>query len=193
MTSGKVLFPLFAMFLIGSAIDASYARFDDNQYCSLCEFVINLGESFVQKNSTETEIEHFLQYSCQRLPEKYDPDCTEFINHFPQIIQFILQYESPEKACTQVGVCSQDYLKSQNSTCFICDETVINVQKYINSTHTIKQFISHFKEICDKFSINDREMCYRILETYSPQILIRSVDGEKPRDICYHIGICPKF
>ena len=58
MTSGKVLFPLFAMFLIGSTIEASYSRFDDNQYCSLCEFVVNLGESFVQKNLV-TELIYF--------------------------------------------------------------------------------------------------------------------------------------
>ena len=188
MYQKRVFLSLFALLLLSSAVNAS--SIGDNKYCSWCQFIVTIGESFAQKNSTETEIEHFLQFACQRLPSKYDPECTSFINQFPQIIDYIIQRESPDVACTQIGVCTQNIRKYHNSTCNICDKTVENFQEYIKERKSIHEFIFHIRQICGDFSVSDRDICYRILEIYSPQIIFRSIDGEKPDDICYHIGIC---
>jgi len=77
--------------------------------CSMCEFVVNYIEEYIKENKTEAQIVQLLIQLCVYAPGSLKQQCITFItNETPALIQYIINTESPQTACTQLGICSSD-------------------------------------------------------------------------------------
>lgn len=77
------------------------------QYCTICEFVVQAAEGYIQSNSTLKEIETLLDSVCSVLPGGFQDQCSDFIDNYLELaVQWILSNENPDVFCTQVGLCS---------------------------------------------------------------------------------------
>ena len=88
------------------ATDFRNARVDNNIECSLCEYALEWVEKEIAGNYTESKIESALNKVCSLLPKSYDSMCENLVNNYtPEIINYIIQKESPDVICSQLGVC----------------------------------------------------------------------------------------
>ena len=77
-----------------------------NQTCVLCEFVINVLGRYVNQNSTEPEIEKWLQYVCSVFPSSIKSECNSFVDQYgPLIISLLVRKIEPEKICQTIELC----------------------------------------------------------------------------------------
>lgn len=78
-----------------------------NTTCVLCEFVINVLTKFINENSTEPEVEKWLEYVCNSvMPSSIKSECSAFVAEFgPVIIPLIVQEIQPSKVCSFIKIC----------------------------------------------------------------------------------------
>ena len=75
--------------------------------CTLCVFVANYVEGYLEQNYTIAQIDTLLDRVCTLGPDSFIPECRDFINtEVPVIIEEFENYETPEEVCTQMGFCS---------------------------------------------------------------------------------------
>jgi len=76
--------------------------------CTLCQFVVQFIDGYLQANYTQQQIVKQLEVVCSLAPEPYQAQCDTFVEHYvPVLISLILKYEDPENACKQLGFCRQ--------------------------------------------------------------------------------------
>jgi saposin len=74
--------------------------------CSICEYVVAAAETIITNNSTETEIEKYLDDACDILG-KYSSLCTGFIDtYLPVIFDDLVNGESPATVCAALKLCT---------------------------------------------------------------------------------------
>jgi len=74
--------------------------------CSDCTQLVQWIENWVAQNSTENEIELYLETVCSLIPG-YTQLCDEvLVAELPAIIQYLENNESPSTVCAQIGVCT---------------------------------------------------------------------------------------
>jgi len=75
--------------------------------CQVCQLVMSYVESFIGQNKTISSIEAELDQLCAILPSPLSGICTSVVNQYlPQMVQWLLNKESPSSFCSQVGLCS---------------------------------------------------------------------------------------
>jgi len=75
--------------------------------CSTCTTIIGFIESWVEQNSSITQIEAYLDAFCALLPDNYQTMCEQIIQtELPAIIAYIEADEDPDTICQQLGLCT---------------------------------------------------------------------------------------
>jgi hypothetical protein len=78
----------------------------------VCKLVIAYAEEFLSSNSTESEIEQFLDKVCNTsfiVRLGFSAECTDLVNvYLPELVQILVNKETPTVACTQVLLCDLD-------------------------------------------------------------------------------------
>jgi len=74
--------------------------------CFICETVISSVEQWVADNSTEQQIEQYVDTLCTLVPS-FQTQCDAMVAaEVPQIISWIQQNETPQQICTNLGLCN---------------------------------------------------------------------------------------
>jgi len=81
-----------------------------SQLCQVCQLVVATAENFLEENSTEQEVEDVLETVCNNSIVKrmgYSEQCDALVEaYLPELIQLLVQKETPQVACAQLKLCS---------------------------------------------------------------------------------------
>jgi saposin len=181
--------------------------------CTICTLVINLAESALGSNASETAIEDFLDNTvCAILPFGLGQDCDSFVTQYlPALVQFIQLGESGAIACAQIGVCSNTSVtpllqlrpvqpvqpqpvQSQAGgalECLICT-TVINLAESILGSNASESAIEDFLDntVCGLLPNTLGQDCDLLVATYLPALVQYIQQGESGAIACGQIGLC---
>jgi len=72
--------------------------------CSICVFAVGQLENYISEDSTEEEIEQYLDQICSMLGP-FESQCMQIVQNVPQYINTLFATENPQLVCTQAGVC----------------------------------------------------------------------------------------
>ena len=85
--------------ILEESITKAMAHTNDDCDCEVCEYIVNLFDSYVKRNSTQSLIETYFNKLCQNVPEPMRPMCTQTVEkHFMVLISAFGQID-PAKAC----------------------------------------------------------------------------------------------
>jgi len=75
--------------------------------CDACQLIVGWAESQVSNNSTESQVENFLDNDlCALIPSIVRAECENIVNaYFPELVQILLTRENPTTACDQLTLC----------------------------------------------------------------------------------------
>jgi len=77
----------------------------DSTPCLVCQFLVAAAERELADNATEAEIVTFFADFCVDVP-LVQAQCEAFIDSYgKQLVDFIVQNETPDLACLQIGAC----------------------------------------------------------------------------------------
>ena len=97
---------VFALFVLVAVLAFSSSASAQSIECQLCRFSVNFIEGYLAENATETQIIKYLDAICALSPGSFAAQCKSFVQQeVPALIQYIINTESPETACTQLGLC----------------------------------------------------------------------------------------
>lgn len=79
--------------------------------------------------------------------------CVSLINQYTQqLIQLLLNQESPTVICTQIGLCTsakkQIVQVQANQYCTICEFVLSTVDQYLDTNSTEQQIILFIENVC---------------------------------------------
>jgi len=168
---------------------------EDAQDCSVCEFVMGYVETQLANNNTEQNIEKVLDDVCQIVPSAFRAQCVSLINQYTQqLIQLLLNQESPTVICTQIGLCSsakKAIVQVQSSQyCTICEFVLSTVDQYLDTNSTEQQIILFIENVCYILPSSVRQECDDLISTYATEIISLLVQDYPPNVICSMIGLC---
>eukprot|EP01091_Cochliopodium_minus_P020001 TRINITY_DN85_c0_g1_i21.p1 TRINITY_DN85_c0_g1~~TRINITY_DN85_c0_g1_i21.p1 ORF type:complete len:284 (-),score=73.64 TRINITY_DN85_c0_g1_i21:27-878(-) len=179
----QVLKPLLKL----NAVKPSQQAFKGALECTICTTVINLAESILGSNASETAIENFLNNTvCGILPGSLKEDCDALIvAYLPALVSYIQQGESGSVACTQLGLCTSTVpLMKLNAVkpsqqafkgaleCTICT-TVINLAESILGSNASESAIENFlnNTVCGILPGSLKEDCDALIVAYLPALV----------------------
>uniref|UniRef100_A0A6B2LJ60 Saposin B-type domain-containing protein n=1 Tax=Arcella intermedia TaxID=1963864 RepID=A0A6B2LJ60_9EUKA len=160
--------------------------------CVLCEYVIQTAEQLIVQNATEAQILAFLESACILLPSPYNETCyTAIETQGPQIIQWLVDKESPEVVCTQLALCPTTEVQG-GDYCSICELVVGYVEAAISSNATEQQIEAGLDQLCAALPTGAPQ-CVAVVNAYTPQIIKWIMSNEDPDTFCTQAGLCTAF
>ncbi|EAL64081.2 saposin B domain-containing protein [Dictyostelium discoideum AX4] len=177
---------ILALFAL-SSVNASSAI-----ECELCEYAANYGELLIQSNATETEIIDKVENFCKVIPSSFQATCDSLIaNYGKQLIQMIVNKESPSTLCAQIDMCASSTEAVQGILeCDICQFIVKQVNKYISGNATEAQILKFLDTDCEVFGKGGSVTCQNIVNNYAPQIINLIINNASPSQVCGLVGLC---
>ncbi|KAM9993274.1 hypothetical protein ACTFIZ_011242 [Dictyostelium cf. discoideum] len=179
---------ILALFAL-SSVNASSAI-----ECELCEYAANYGEMLIQSNATETEIIDKVENFCKFIPSGFQATCDSLISNYgKQLIQMIVNKESPSTLCTQIDMCASSTEEKAFQgilECDICTFIVKEVSKYISGNATEAQILKFLDKDCEVFGKGGSVTCQNIVNNYAPQIINLIINNESPSQVCGMVGLC---
>jgi len=201
----QVLVVLFALVLAASA----------QQFCSPCQEVIGMIESYITENTTETEILQALENLCNLVPGSFGTQCAQAVaQNGPAIIQDMINEEPPKVCCTQLGLCTTQRakhvdgqvdltslrevrrkMKAQKAAlpfdnCDLCKTVISYVSAWVASNHTEAQIESAINKYCPLLGLPPSE-CTAIANKV-PEVVAEIENGATPSACCQTLGLCPQ-
>jgi saposin len=83
------------------------ALLQSGQYCTICEFVVQAIDGYLENNKTISQIKQLLDSLCSFLPPNFSNQCVDFVDNYLELaIQWIISTENPDVFCTQIGLCT---------------------------------------------------------------------------------------
>lgn len=79
---------------------------EKDEYCGVCEVVIQYLDSLLEDNKTVANIEKYLEIICNFLPKNYKKQCVDIIDKYGAgIIILLEEIADPKVICTKLGLC----------------------------------------------------------------------------------------
>lgn len=72
--------------------------------------------------------------------------------------------------------------------CDVCDLSIIAIEDYLDSNHTITELEQSLDTICSKTPLST--LCTSLVNSYLPQIITYLEQKENPQTICNQLGFC---
>jgi saposin len=181
----KVLF-ILALVVLASA----------QQFCSPCEGVISMIESYITQNTTEAELLQALENLCNLIPGSFGQECIQAIaQDGPAIIQQLLNMENPTVVCTQLGLCTskpkipKPVQKKTLDNCDICQLVMQYVETWVASNQTEQYIENMITQYCPLLGLPVSEC--NVIAASVPTIIAQIENGATPQVICQTMGLCP--
>ncbi|KAM9998556.1 hypothetical protein ACTFIY_008230 [Dictyostelium cf. discoideum] len=183
----KILIVLILALFALSSVNAGSAI-----ECEVCEYAANYGEMLIQSNATETEIIDKVENFCKVIPSGFQTTCDSLIaNYGKQLIQMIVNKESPSALCAQIDMCASSTEAVQGILeCDICEFIVKEVTKYISGSATEAQILKFLDTDCQVFGKGGSVTCQNIVNNYAPQIINLIFNNGSRSQVCGLVGLC---
>lgn len=72
--------------------------------------------------------------------------------------------------------------------CDVCDLSVIAIEDYLDSNHTLTELEQSLDSLCSKTPLST--ICTNLVNSYLPQIVAYLEQKENPQTICNQLGFC---
>jgi len=183
--------------------------------CTICSLLINLAESILGSNASESAIENFLENdACGILPKSLAQDCDALVTaYLPALVQYIQTGENGTVACTQMGLCngtsvrpilklsepikpafklSAPQPKERSSIeCAACT-ALVTISELILGTNASETAIENFLDntACSYLPKTLQTVCDSIVTAYLPALVQYIQTGENGNVACTQMGLC---
>jgi len=155
-----------------------------------------------QTQGLHVQILAALENVCNVLPSPYSDQCTQAVEtNGPQIIQDILNEESPQVVCTQLGLCTSKVVRPARlparrvkaapvDNCDICETIIAYVSAWVASNQTEQYIENAINKYCPLLGLPVAE-CSQIAASV-PSVIQQLENGATPAAICQQFGLCPQ-
>ena len=162
-------------------------------YCPICEFIVNQGEAYISKNTSEQEAIKFLDHLCEELPTSKQNKCEEFVSHnFEQLYEFIIDKESAQLVCSQLHICDAIDVQKSVSECDFCRYAVHKVETFLHFNNTLNDIIEYGEMFCRGVRPRYKKQCDYVIPFYYSQIVAKLVDHHNFVNACESLHLCQK-
>lgn len=162
-----------------------------NDNCAMCKYLVSLIEDYANRSRDELEAE--LLKGCKALPGAFQQLCdTVVLLYGRQILDYILEYETPSKVCEQVKLCPAtvaEPVDEDTVQCELCKYVLNLVEDYIRGNDTEAKIKEALEKVCDHFPPLKKQ-CLAFVDTYEPLIIEFVLQKLPPAEICKKIGLC---
>ncbi|XP_059176048.1 uncharacterized protein LOC131955787 isoform X11 [Physella acuta] len=165
--------------------------------CVLCEYVIQVLDNFVAKNSTQGEIEAVLQKVCTYLPSSVSKECDSFVNTYgPLVVQLLIQELQPDQICQLLKLCKTQTKtvykvdKVGDASCALCEYVMTQLDNILAKNGTQAQIEAALNKVCNFLPKTLHTECETFIKTYGPLILQLLVQELQPEQICTILKFC---
>jgi saposin len=185
------------------------------QYCSPCEGLIGMIESYITQNTTEAQILQALENVCNLIPGSIGQECVQAIaDNGPAIIQDIINEEPPQVVCTQLGLCTSKkvektlsqidlkhlreirlkakamkaHKKAPLDNCPICETVIAYVSAWVASNQTETFIQNKINQYCPLLGLPAAK-CQEIAAQV-PAVVQQIENGATPKVVCQTLGLC---
>ncbi|KAM9955681.1 hypothetical protein ACTFIW_002321 [Dictyostelium discoideum] len=178
--------------------------------CELCQFSVKAAEDLVTQNFTQSQIIPYLDSACSLLPNQWASNCELIVNTYGlSMIKLVLENETPEVACTQLGLCGSNsfFTEAKKETlgkwhwnkhhinpikkleCSACHFAVGKTENVVNKDiNTARAYVDGQ---CDTFAIKEAiHICKRIVDKEIGRIITELKNHESKETVCKHIHMC---
>lgn len=128
--------------------------------CEICTFVVNLVEGYLQNNATEEQILTNLESDCKLLGNSgWIATCQGIIEAYgPDLITYLIDNETPELACAQVGLCSSASVQITKVTadgvsCIACEFIARTVEGYLANNKSEAEILTLVEKDCSVLGV----------------------------------------
>jgi len=193
---------LFASVLLSFAQASQPPKVEGGVTCTICEFVVGEVEKFISENATESEILQKLEAACSILPSSLGAACKGLVAAYgPDLIQYVVNKESPAVACGAVGLCGNGTAvvaplpKSANIqselSCGVCTYVVGMVENYLGQNTTESDVLTLIEKDCGLLKIKSWvATCQGTVATFGPEIIQLVISKQPASVVCSEIGLC---
>jgi len=171
--------------------------------CFICEYLVGEAEKYIASNATETEILAKLGDACTVLVNpSWVHECkTVVATKGPELIQYIINDETPEVACAQIGFsgCTaslaiappKPVAVGDSVSCGICIYLVGLIEHYVENNATESEILAFLEKDCDLLGIKSWvAVCKSTVATFGPEIIKLVIDKQPADVVCAEIGLC---
>lgn len=159
--------------------------------CTICEYALGWVEKEIAGNYTVSKIEGALEKVCGLLPKSYTSLCDNLVESYtPEIINFIIQKESPDVICKLLKVCETTEVVKNSIECDLCDYAVGWVENKLSINATAQEVESLLTEVCNIIPKEYQAGCQAIVQQYGTDLINMLLKDISPDAICKMIGLC---
>ena len=172
--------------------------------CEACKYIVNLFDSFFQRNSTQSLIETYFNKLCQNVPEPMRPMCTQTVEkHFMVLISAFGQIDPPKRCveeCDNVAAQSKqsrprvinDVMPPPVNTCLcqVCQHVVKILDQELMKGDVQTGSLADFEMFCSYVSpASASNKCTEDAKKYIPELysLLSHMD---PLRTCNRFAFC---
>ncbi|CAF3349410.1 unnamed protein product [Rotaria sp. Silwood2] len=170
---------------------------DSNSTCILCEYVMNILSNYINRQSTEEEIEENLQKICNLMPSILQNQCHDYIDNYgPSIIATLLQEFDLSTICHKLNLCTNQMkfdithiTKANTSTCGICDYISTYLHFALKRDSHEKSLQHALSTVCSHLLTDvEYSKCQTIVLLFSPNI--KELELSPGNNFCKQLTIC---
>ncbi|KAK6187859.1 hypothetical protein SNE40_005792 [Patella caerulea] len=157
--------------------------------CELCEFVVQLIDGFVEKNSSAAAINATIYKVCNSLPDPIKSTCLGFA---PELVKVISSGLDPKEACTKIKLCdgrtkiNDVQKKVGNAGCEFCELLVKQVDQFLQSNTSVPAINATLDKICNSLPSTFKALC----KSYAPSLAKALENGFDPVKACSDVRLC---
>ena len=137
------------------ACESSLQLVSSETECELCEFLMEYIVHVVSENSTEQEVITLLDKVCD-LFQKSSQICRNLVNaNIRDIIQLLLEKESPHTICSQINVCNSSSISAlsplpkQTGAALLCSAVASIFQSLFSTDLIVRAIVQVFYLTCN--------------------------------------------
>lgn len=161
----------------------------ENNYCSVCDFIINHSEEYITKRTTHEDAIHIMKTTCNHLPKIRFNDCIQMVaEKGNKMFQMIAKKEETSIICSNLHVCEKVGLNI--SDCFFCNYASKRINFFVNENHTISDIIDYGDTFCEHVGASYHNTCSRFMTSHYLNLIAKLIDRHSPNDACEAIRMC---
>ncbi|CAF1319414.1 unnamed protein product [Adineta ricciae] len=167
-----------------------------NSTCILCEYAMNILSNYINRQSTEEEIEQSLQKICSQMPSTLQNPCLEYIDNYgPSIIATLMRRFDLSTLCRRLNLCTSqmqfdltDITKADTTTCGVCNYLSTYLHSALKRDSNEQALQQALGSVCSYVSDELKTRCQTILQLYSPYI--HRLELSPKNSFCKQLTIC---
>jgi len=109
----------------------------------------------------------------------------------PEIFQWLVNQESPEKICTELSLCASKKRAVLQDNCSICELVLTYAESYLQLNGTVAELETDVDKLCAALPSPVNGECTAFVGKWLPLAVNWLVNNESPTQICQAFNLCP--